>query len=209
MNRADGIIALVACLSRLAASLSLALGSEDSYYNILEIHNTTTTRVNDPHVFEVHGDYDASNTNLEHPIDQMVWLSYTSDIRENETVTSLVRKAIFVRGYLALLFATNVTERLKVLQDGVYKYECIPGSDLSLHLTNFILFRLNRLVAEVMNAVVHKENSSNLNYLLDIEAASAVLYTALMDVCDGLAKGRLKPLCVSHLILYANYQGIC
>jgi hypothetical protein len=181
--------------------LSIALGSEDSYYNILEIHNTTTTGLTEPYIFEVHGDYDVSQTELEYPMDQMVWLSYTSDIREKDAATDLITKAIFIRGYLALLFAASVTERVKLVRDGVCMYETIYGSDLGVHLTNFILFRLNKLIPEVMNAVLERRRFSNESYLLDIGAASAVLYSALMDACDGLIRGRLKPLCVSNLTL--------
>jgi hypothetical protein len=198
VNRADEKVALLACLSRIAASLLFALGSEDSYHNVLEIHNTTTSGLRHPHILEVYGDYDASKATLEPSIDEMVWTSYTSGIREKDSVTSLIRKAILVRGYLTWLFATSVTERLKVSRDGFYQYEPISGSDLGLHLTNFILFRLNTLVPEVMNAVIHRSYSSDNAYLLDVDAASAVLYTSLIDVCDGLTSGRLKPLCVSH-----------
>lgn len=185
-------------MSRIAAHVSLPLGCDNSYYNILEIHNTTTTGLSEPHVFEVHGDYDPSNTNLQYPIDQMVWLSYTSNIREKNAATDLVTKAIFVRGYLTLLFATNVTERVRVLRDGLGEYKTIVGSNLSVHLTNFILFRLNGLIFEIMDVILRNDHSGGEAQLLDISAASAVLITGLMDTNDGLLKGRLKPLCVSQ-----------
>jgi hypothetical protein len=59
------------------------------------------------------------------------------------TAIDLIEKAIFVRDYLILLFANGVVHGKE------YKYKPIIRNDLSLHLTNFVLFRLNRLISEL------------------------------------------------------------
>lgn len=118
-------------------------------------------------------------------------------IRGKGTTSSLINTAIWIRGYMSLLFADEVEQLRKTSQISKCEYKWPSDNYLALQVFNFILFRLNECFTEVLNAVRQSRNQVYASYKIDVSGAAAILYTGLINIRTNLQSGTLKPLCVS------------
>jgi hypothetical protein len=172
----------------------------DSSSNTLIIRSTTSTGISGPHSFDFPGPFATRNSDLTAKIDRFVSSNFAPRIRERATTTRLLSEAALARGYFCLLFsATPTIEHERILHNDYYLHTTHSNNNLSQHLLNFILARIEELTSEILHAVRTNNESDDNSNSFDVAAAVGVLYTGLMYVLGRLDSGILRPICVGWL----------
>jgi hypothetical protein len=185
---------------RMRVSKHMHLGYDQSCRDSIEITSGNPHGHRIRYKVDWRCEYNPLNPKIIKQIDNIVWRHYTPDIRAKHETTNLIRDAICASGYLSFLFASTVVEQNPCQNAAEFDEANALKADLGLHLTIFILFRLDGLISEILRATEQDILGGMEDYWLDVSAATALLYVKLMDVHAELRQGRLKPLCVSLVL---------
>lgn len=157
-----------------------------SIEDVHEIHITTSKGLSNLHRLFTRGGFLPSNDHLKYQLDQIVWLYYVPNIRCKTATTSFITSALFGRGYLCILFAYNVMERV----------ETLPST---IRLLSLVLTRLDESISEVVNGFNKERLPDDERYWAEVSASLAILYPGLLNAREGLKCLAIKPICVSFL----------
>ena len=116
-----------------------------------------------------------------------------------------ISNAALARGYFCILFSAAPTiEHERLIYNNHHLHYTHSNRNLSLHLLNFILARIDELTSEILGAVRKSNSSDDNSHSLDVTGAAGILYIGLMHVIEGLDSGMLQPLCVCGLCRCPN-----
>ena len=185
-------------LYELASRSRLSLLDPSS--NALVMQSTTSRGFSGPQSFDFPGPFATRNSDLTDKLDRFVSSNFAPRIRERATTTRLLSQAALARGYFCLLFsATPTVEHERTLHNDYYLHTTHSNNNLSQHLLNFILARIEELTSEILCAVRANSESDDNSNSFDVAAAGGVLYTGLMYVLGGFDNGNFRPICVRWL----------
>lgn len=167
----------------------------------LILQTTTVRGVGNPHTFKFKGTWSTFDEDLKREVDEIVLTNYGPRTRQTNSTSQLAIQAALARGYFYLLFSASpvveyereIGDDFRIIQRTYY------GNNLGLHLLKFAIARIDELVTHIMDSVRLRGSNDHNTYNLDIAAATALLYTGLMYVLEGLQSGKLLPLCVRRL----------
>ena len=133
------------------------------------------------------------NPDLNLQMDEFIQQHFIPNLKPQNTSTTLVHASILACGYMSFLFSVAVQNELE--QDGLSQV-------LSWQLTNFALFRVDKLISDVLYAL--PPLGSNKQFPQELLSATGLLRVKLARLYERLMDGSLVPLWVGQIY----YQSV-
>jgi hypothetical protein len=177
-------------------SLVQALGYArlNSHEDVLEITIVTPNGLPELHKLIKLNGFLPSNYHLKHYLDEIVWLHYIPKIRCRTAEGSLIVSALFGRGYLSILFPSNVLNEADTFVD-------------NFCLLNIILIRLHESIHEVVSSFSKEKVPGDERYWLEVSASCGILYFGLLHAQERIKDGSIQPFCVSYFKFLPHHNA--